>query len=58
MSSVALGLPVRDDVKPTDENYKKLHEMMSGVKVYTPKWDDVVTNLQGDVAGWRKATGN
>lgn len=58
VSSVALGLPVREDVKPTDENYNKLHDIMSGVKIYTPNWDDVVANLQEDVAGWRKATGN
>ena len=58
VSSVALGLPVREDVKPSDENYKRLHGMLEGVKIYTPNWDDVVTNLQADAASWRTATGN
>ena len=58
VSSVALGLPVRQDVKPTDKNFRQLHDMLSEVKVYTPSWDDVVANLQADVAAWRKATGN
>lgn len=58
VSSVALGLPVRKDVTPTDENYKRLHDAMSGVKILTPDWNDVVANLQADAARWRQVTGN
>jgi 2-aminoethylphosphonate transport system substrate-binding protein len=56
VSSVAVGLPVRKDVTPTDDNYKKLHDAMEGVTVWTPAWDKVLASLKADVANWQKAT--
>ena len=38
VSSVALGLPVREDVTPTDVNFAKLHDAMQGVTIWTPDW--------------------
>jgi 2-aminoethylphosphonate transport system substrate-binding protein len=58
VSSVAVGLPVRSDVTPTDPNYAKLHDSMRGVAVWSPDWADVLKNLSSDVARWREATGS
>ena len=32
--------------------------MLKGVKVWTPDWDTVLTDLKADVARWHKATGS
>jgi 2-aminoethylphosphonate transport system substrate-binding protein len=56
VSSVAIGLPVRKDVTPTDDNFKQLHAAMDGVTVWSPEWDTVLGSLKADVAGWQKAT--
>jgi 2-aminoethylphosphonate transport system substrate-binding protein len=58
VSSIAKGLPVRSDVKPTDENYKKLHGYIEGVKVVTPDWNSVLQDLSKDVARWHEVTGS
>ncbi|MBV8915554.1 MAG: 2-aminoethylphosphonate ABC transporter substrate-binding protein [Acetobacteraceae bacterium] len=58
VSQVAQGFPVRQDVKPTDETYRKLHDMMQGVSILTPDWTQVLQDLQPDVARWRKETGS
>ena len=55
ISSVALGIPVRTDVHPTDDNFKKLNAMLEGVEVWTPDWAKVLTDLKGDVADYNKA---
>jgi 2-aminoethylphosphonate transport system substrate-binding protein len=58
VSSVALGVPVRKDVTPTDANFAKLNEAMQGVTIWTPDWAQVLKDLSGDVARWREATGS
>jgi 2-aminoethylphosphonate transport system substrate-binding protein len=58
VSSVAIGVPVRKDVSPTDANFVKLRETMQGVTVWTPNWADVLKDLPADVANWRQATGS
>lgn len=58
VSSIARGIPVRSDVKPTDENYKKLHGFMQGVAVFTPDWGSVLQDLSKDVARWHEVTGS
>ena len=58
VSSVAIGVPVRKDVTPSDANYTKLHEALQGVTVWSPNWGDVLKDLQADVARWRQATGS
>ena len=55
ISSVAQGFPVRSDVHPTDENFKKLNAMLEGVEIWSPDWNDVLTNLKEDVAAYNKA---
>ena len=55
ISSVAQGFPVRTDVHPTDENFKKLNAMLEGVTVWQPDWNAVLTDLKSDVAAYNKA---
>ena len=57
VSSVAQGIPVRSDVKPTDENYKALEAKLKGVTIWQPDWAQVLTDLQADVARWHDVTG-
>jgi len=58
VSSVAIGAPVRKDVTPTDDNFKKIHAALNGVEVWTPDWTQVLKDLPADVAKWREATGS
>jgi 2-aminoethylphosphonate transport system substrate-binding protein len=58
VSSVAIGLPVRKDVTPTDANFTKLQAAMRGVTIWTPDWAQVLKDLPADAAQWRKATGS
>ena len=58
VSSVALGLPVRKDVTPTDANFTKLHDAMRGVTIWTPDWAQVLKDLPTDVTRWKQATGS
>ncbi len=58
VSSIAIGVPVRKDVTPTDANFAKLHEAMQGVTVWQPDWTAVLKDLTDDVAHWKQATGS
>src|ERR1700691_5036096 len=58
VSSVALGMPVRKDVTPTDANFTNLHDAMQGVTVWTPDWAQVLKDLSADVGRWKQATGS
>ena len=56
VSSIAQGMPVRQDVHPTDSNFTQLLSMMKGISVWTPDWSQVLTDLQQDVARWHAVT--
>jgi 2-aminoethylphosphonate transport system substrate-binding protein len=58
VSSLALGLPVRKDVVPTDAAYKNFDKMLNGVTVWTPDWQSVLKDLSADVARWHDVTGS
>ena len=58
VSSVAIGIPVRSDVKPTDANFTRLQEAMKGVKVWMPDWAAVIKDFEADVKRWHEATGS
>ena len=58
VSSIAIGVPVRKDVTPTDANFAKLHDAMQGVTVWQPDWAAVLKDLPADVARWKQATGS
>jgi 2-aminoethylphosphonate transport system substrate-binding protein len=57
VSSVAIGTPVRSDVKPSDANFTKMQEAMKGVEIWHPNWDEVVKELKANTELWREATG-
>ncbi len=58
VSSVAIGVPVRKDVTPTDANFTRLHQALQGVTVWSPNWAEVLKDLPADVARWRQSTGS
>jgi 2-aminoethylphosphonate transport system substrate-binding protein len=58
VSSIAQGMPARQDVHPTDDNFKQLQAMLQGVTIWTPDWAQVLTDLKADVARWHEATGS
>jgi 2-aminoethylphosphonate transport system substrate-binding protein len=57
VSSVALGVPVRMDVQPTDKAAMQIHDAMNGVEVWTPDWAQVLKDLSADADRWHTATG-
>jgi 2-aminoethylphosphonate transport system substrate-binding protein len=58
VSAVAQGLPVRKDVIPSDEAYKNIHKIMTGVAIWSPDWTEVLKDLPADTARWRQVTGS
>lgn len=58
VSSIAQGLPVRQDVHPTDATYKRIRAVMQGVTIWSPDWAAVQKHLQADVARWHSVTGS
>ena len=58
ISSVALGLPARKDVKPDDANFAKAQEAMKGVTIWSPNWDEALSKLPDYVKKWNEATGS
>lgn len=58
VSAVAIGLPVRDDVKPTDKNFASFEAAMKGVSVWAPDWAQVLKDLPAYATRWREATGS
>ena len=58
VSSIADGVPVRKDVTPTDANFAKLKDAMTGVTIWQPDWAAVLKDLPADVARWKQATGS
>ncbi|MBB6173194.1 2-aminoethylphosphonate transport system substrate-binding protein [Nocardiopsis mwathae] len=58
VSSVGGGFAVREDVEATDANAAELTELMDGVEVIEPDWDDIDANLQDYIDAWKTATGS
>jgi 2-aminoethylphosphonate transport system substrate-binding protein len=58
LSSMAYGMPVRKDVKPTDANFATVNKMMEGLAVWAPDWAQVLKDLPADVAKWHDVTGS
>ena len=58
ITSVALGMPVRMDVKPTDKSGMMLTDAMKGIEIWTPDWAAVLKDLQTDAGRWHEATGS
>ena len=58
VSSIAIGVPVRKDVKPTDANFTRLNEALKSVTIWTPDWAKVLEELPADVKHWHEITGS
>jgi 2-aminoethylphosphonate transport system substrate-binding protein len=58
VSSIAIGIPARKDVTPTDANFTRLHDAMQGVTVWQPDWAQVLDKLPDYVKRWNEATGS
>jgi 2-aminoethylphosphonate transport system substrate-binding protein len=58
VSSVAIGIPARKDVKPSDANFTKLNDALKGVTIWTPDWAQVLKDLPADVKRWHEVTGS
>jgi 2-aminoethylphosphonate transport system substrate-binding protein len=56
-TTVAGGLPARDDVEPTGEQAETISKLLDGVTVIRPDWDDVLKDLDDTVDRWNTATG-
>jgi 2-aminoethylphosphonate transport system substrate-binding protein len=58
VSKVAIGLPVRTDVQPSDANYTKFVALLKGTDIWSPDWAQVLNELTADVARWHQVTGS
>jgi 2-aminoethylphosphonate transport system substrate-binding protein len=58
LPDLALGLPVRSDVTPTGDAYKRIAETMQGVEVWNPDWQQISSDLSKNVGRWHDATGS
>ncbi|EMO7186657.1 2-aminoethylphosphonate ABC transporter substrate-binding protein [Pluralibacter gergoviae] len=56
VSALSWGIPVREDVTPTDANYRAATAALKGVTRWQPDWDAVAASLQADIARWRDVT--
>jgi 2-aminoethylphosphonate transport system substrate-binding protein len=52
VSALALGLPVRGDIVPADENFRLLTAMLKGVEIWEPEWTSIIKSLDDDVAAY------
>lgn len=58
VSSIAIGVPARKDVTPSDANFAKLQEAMKGLTIWSPNWDEALSKLPDYVKKWNEATGS
>jgi 2-aminoethylphosphonate transport system substrate-binding protein len=58
LPDVALGLPVRTDVKPAGAAAEQITAALKGVEIWTPDWKQVADELSKDAARWHDATGS
>ncbi len=53
---MSYGMPVRKDVIPTDDNFKRSQAALEGVDIWAPDWNQVVSSLSADISRWHKVT--
>lgn len=56
VSSLSWGMPVRNDVTPTDDNYQQAKSALEGVNIWQPDWNQVAETLSADIARWHQVT--
>ena len=57
VSVLANGLPSRTDIHPTDDNYTRMHAALEGIEIWTPDWNQILADLQADIAAYNAAIG-
>ncbi|WP_028811622.1 2-aminoethylphosphonate ABC transporter substrate-binding protein [Streptomyces flavidovirens] len=58
VSDVGGGFPARSDIKGTGVNATELTQLLKGVDVFEPDWNDIGANLDDYVDAWKSATGS
>nr|WP_282549112.1 2-aminoethylphosphonate ABC transporter substrate-binding protein [Streptomyces rochei] len=58
VSEIGGGFAARQDVEATDADAVALAELMDGVEVFEPDWDDIEKNLTSYIDAWKSATGS
>ncbi|MDO0933429.1 2-aminoethylphosphonate ABC transporter substrate-binding protein [Streptomyces sp. DG2A-72] len=58
VSEIGGGFSARKDVKATDQTAIALTELMAGVEIFEPDWNDIDKNLTKYVDSWKSATGS
>jgi 2-aminoethylphosphonate transport system substrate-binding protein len=53
----AYGIPARGDVKPSDAKYKAIEESMAGVEIWSADWEQILADLDADLAAYKKTLG-
>ncbi|GAA1700933.1 2-aminoethylphosphonate ABC transporter substrate-binding protein [Streptomyces yatensis] len=56
VSEVGGGFTARQDIKATDANATALTQLMDGVEVFQPDWNDIQKNLPSYIDAWKSAT--
>ncbi|MBS0970656.1 2-aminoethylphosphonate ABC transporter substrate-binding protein [Chimaeribacter arupi] len=56
VSSLAWGMPVRNDITPSDSHYQQAKAALEGVNIWQPEWDTVAKTLPADIARWHQVT--
>ncbi|WP_058044320.1 2-aminoethylphosphonate ABC transporter substrate-binding protein [Streptomyces roseifaciens] len=58
VSTVGGGFPARSAVRADGPDAKALAEIMKGVEIVRPDWQDIEKNLASYVSAWKEATGS
>ncbi|MEU9557068.1 2-aminoethylphosphonate ABC transporter substrate-binding protein [Streptomyces fumanus] len=58
VSAIGGGFAARRDIEATDADAADLAELMKGVDIFRPDWDDIERNLSAYVDAWKAATGS
>lgn len=60
VASEALGIPVRDSIAKAaaDSGPNTPTGLLNGVQMWVPDWNTVLSELDGDIAAYQKATGS
>ncbi|CAM5227837.1 2-aminoethylphosphonate ABC transporter substrate-binding protein [Streptomyces fumanus] len=58
VSAIGGGFAARQDIEATDADAADLAELMKGVEIFRPDWDDIERNLSAYVDAWKAATGS
>ena len=58
VASIAMGIPVRRDVKPGGQTFATIQDLLKGVTIWSPNWDSLLKNLQQYVSEWHQQTGS